>query len=134
VITFEYSLNSKSVAVGLEALFPLVWVYLMFEHISEKYHSPFLKSSCVSNITVGTATGYGLDGLRAGVYVPVEMRFSRPGLGLTQPPIQWVQRALSPGVKWPESETDHSPPSSVVVKTVDLYIHFPIRLHGAVFN
>jgi hypothetical protein len=37
-------------------------------------------------------------------------------LGLTQSPIQWVQRALIPGVKRPGSEADHSPPSSVEVE------------------
>jgi hypothetical protein len=33
----------------------------------------------------------------------------RPALGSTQPPIQWVPRALSPGVKRPYREADHSP-------------------------
>jgi hypothetical protein len=32
---------------------------------------------------------------------------SRPALGHTQPPVQWV-----PGVKWPGRESDHSPPST----------------------
>jgi len=42
----------------------------------------------------------------------------------TQPPIQWVPGALSPGVKRPGRETDHSPPSSTVVKEcVELYFH-----------
>jgi hypothetical protein len=35
---------------------------------------------------------------------------SRPALGLTQPPIQWVLRALFAEVKRPGSEADHSPP------------------------
>jgi hypothetical protein len=38
---------------------------------------------------------------------------SRPALGTTQPPSQWVPGALSP-----EREADHSPPTSAeVVKT-----------------
>jgi len=41
---------------------------------------------------------------------------SRTALGLTQPPIQWVTGALSLGVKRPEREADHSPPSSAEVK------------------
>jgi hypothetical protein len=41
---------------------------------------------------------------------------SRPALGPTQPPIQWVLWALSPGVKWPGHEADHSPSSAAQVK------------------
>jgi hypothetical protein len=37
--------------------------------------------------------------------------------------------AVSPGVKLLAPEADHSPPSSVDVKMVELYIHCPIRLH-----
>jgi hypothetical protein len=36
---------------------------------------------------------------------------SRPALELTQPPIKLVQEALSLGLKRPECEADHSPPS-----------------------
>jgi hypothetical protein len=40
-----------------------------------------------------------------------------------------------PGVKRPEREADHSPPSSVKVKEcVELYIYSPIRLHGVVLS
>jgi hypothetical protein len=35
---------------------------------------------------------------------------SRPDLGLTQPPVQWVLGVLSPG-----RDADHSPPSSAEV-------------------
>jgi hypothetical protein len=59
---------------------------------------------------------------------------SRPVLGSTQPPIQGAPGALSPGVKRPGREADHSPPASAQVKKVDLYIHSPIRLHGVVLN
>jgi len=37
-------------------------------------------------------------------------------LGPTQTSLQWVPGALSPGLKWPEHEGDHSPPSNVDVK------------------
>jgi hypothetical protein len=37
-------------------------------------------------------------------------------VGPTQPPIQWVPGALSLGVKRPEREADHTPPSSAEVK------------------
>jgi hypothetical protein len=56
-------------------------------------------------------------------------------MGPTQPPLQWVAGALSLGVKRPEREADHSPPSSAEVKEcVELYLHSPIRLHGVVLS
>jgi hypothetical protein len=49
---------------------------------------------------------------------------SRTSLGPIEPPIQWVKRALSLGVKRPGREADHSPPSSAEVKElVELYLH-----------
>jgi hypothetical protein len=50
---------------------------------------------------------------------------SRPALGPTQPPIQWVPVALSTGVKRPRRETDHSPPTIAEVKKCGI-IH-PVR-------
>jgi hypothetical protein len=45
----------------------------------------------------------------------------------TQTPIQWVPGALSPGLKRPGREADHSPPFSADVKEcVGLYLHSPI--------
>jgi hypothetical protein len=46
---------------------------------------------------------------------------SRPALGSTQPPMQWVLGALSPGVKRPEREADHSPPTSAEIKRMWTY-------------
>jgi hypothetical protein len=60
---------------------------------------------------------------------------SSPALRPTQPPIQWVAGAFSLGIKRPDHEADHSPPSSAEVKEcVELYHHSPIRLHGVVFS
>jgi hypothetical protein len=47
---------------------------------------------------------------------------SRPALGPTQPPIQWVPEALSLGVKRPGHEADQSPPSSAEVNNA---LHSP---------
>jgi hypothetical protein len=58
---------------------------------------------------------------------------SRPALGSTQPPLQWVPGALSPGVKRPGREADHSNLCRGQ-ENVDLYILSPIRLHGVVLN
>jgi len=46
---------------------------------------------------------------------------SRLALGPSQPPIQWVTRALSLGLKWPRREADHSPISSAEVKNMWSY-------------
>jgi hypothetical protein len=45
----------------------------------------------------------------------------RPALGLTQSSIQWVLGALSPGIKWPGHEADHSPLTSTKVKKTWVY-------------
>jgi hypothetical protein len=68
---------------------------------------------------------YGLDdrgfesqqGLRIFLFTTA----SRPALGPTQPPIQWVPGALSLGVKRSGREADHSPPSSAEVKNAWSY-------------
>jgi hypothetical protein len=82
------------------------------------------------NSVVSIVTGYGLDDRGVGVLVTVEVKIlfsmsSRPILGPTQPPIQWVWGALSPGIKWQRREADHSPPASAEVKKVWIYISSP---------
>jgi hypothetical protein len=52
---------------------------------------------------------------------------SRPDLGLTQPPVQWVTWFFACGVKRPERYVHHSPPSSAEVKRLNLYA--PTILH-----
>jgi hypothetical protein len=59
---------------------------------------------------------------------------SRTVQGPTQPPIQWVPRELSLGVKRPGREDDHSPPSSAEVKEWSYTSTPPIRLHGVVLT
>jgi hypothetical protein len=46
-------------------------------------------------------------------------------LGSTQPPIQWVPGALSPGVKHLEREADRSPPASGKAKKMWIYTSTP---------
>jgi hypothetical protein len=50
---------------------------------------------------------------------------STPALGSTQPPIQWVPGVLSPGVKQPGREANHSPPASAEVKKMWIYTSTP---------
>jgi hypothetical protein len=60
---------------------------------------------------------------------------SRPALGPTQPPIQWVPVAISLGVKRPGREADHTPPSSAEDMKAWSYTSTPpIRLHGVVLS
>jgi len=59
---------------------------------------------------------------------------SRPGLGPTQSPIQWVQGVLSLEVKRPGRKADDSPPSSAEVKKHGAIPPFPLRLHGIVLS
>jgi hypothetical protein len=51
---------------------------------------------------------------------------SRPALRSTQPPIQWVPGALSPRVKRPGCEVDHSPPTTAEVKKMWIYTSAPM--------
>jgi hypothetical protein len=97
---------------------------------------------------VGTATGYGLDGWGVGVRVPVGAGLlsspHRPELyfGPTQPPIQRLPGALSPGIKRPGSEADHSPPTTAEVKNTRIntaavlpsFVHLPLRSSGLYSN
>jgi hypothetical protein len=77
--------------------------------------------------SVGIATGYGLDDWAVRVKNPgkdknfIFSTSSRPALGSTQPPIQWVPGALSPEVKRQGREDDHSPPTCVEVKKMWIY-------------
>jgi hypothetical protein len=76
---------------------------------------------------IGIVTGYGLGdrGVRALVLVGARIFYismlSRLGLEPTQPPIKWISGALSPGVKWPRRQADHSPPTSAKVKKMWVY-------------
>jgi hypothetical protein len=58
---------------------------------------------------------------------------SRPALGPTQPPIQWVTGNPFLGIKRPGREADHSHASSAEVKNAwSLTSTPPIRPHGVV--
>jgi hypothetical protein len=50
---------------------------------------------------------------------------SRLAVGPTQPPLQCVPGALSPGIKWQGREADHSPPASAKVKKMWIYTSTP---------
>jgi hypothetical protein len=72
---------------------------------------------------------------RRGLGIFLLTTVSRPILGPTQPPIQWVPGALSRGIKRTGPEADHSPPSRAEVKNAWSYTStLPIRLHGVVLS
>jgi hypothetical protein len=80
----------------------------------------------------GPGLGYGLHdrAITVKFQFPVATRhFSRlqtvQTLGPTHPSIQCVPAALSPGVKWPGREVDHSPPSNAEVKNEWSYTSTP---------
>jgi hypothetical protein len=83
-------------------------------------------SYVIRDSVVGIPTRYGLDS--AGIESRLGRDFPHPSkrnLGPNQPPIKWVQ-GLFPGMKWPGSGVDHSPPSSAEVKErVELYLYSP---------
>jgi hypothetical protein len=79
--------------------------------------------SYFTNVTsaVSIATTYWLDNQGVGVRVPVEQEFSllysiEPGSGAHPVSYPMDKGALFPGIKWPEYETDRSPPTSSEVK------------------
>jgi hypothetical protein len=79
---------------------------------------------------VGIATDK-LDDQGVGVRVPVGGKHfhfsmsSRPALGSTQPPIQWIPGPLFLGVERPGREADHSSPTSAEVKKTWVYTSTP---------
>jgi hypothetical protein len=89
-------------------------------HLSEvrcrlQWNSQSTNGQCGPGSVAGIPTDYGLDGPR------IESRWgrdfphlSRPALGPTQPPVQWVS-GLSRGKGRPGRDADPSPPSSTKV-------------------
>jgi hypothetical protein len=80
--------------------------------------------------SVGILLGCGLDDRGYRVRFPAGMGIflfttaSGTSLGPTQPPIQWVPGAFTLGLKRPEREADHSPPSNAEVKEcLEQYLH-----------
>jgi hypothetical protein len=94
---------------------------IWFRNIIKKCNRIKRRAGIAYSVSVGIATGYRLDDQGIRVRVPGGKNFhfsmsSRLALGPTQLPIQWVPRALSPGVKRPGREADLSPPTSTEVK------------------
>jgi len=70
-------------------------------------------------------------------FLPVAGKFSfsttasKPALGPTQSPTQWLRWTLTPGVKWPGCEADHAHPSGAGVKNAWSYTSTPLYVFMA---
>jgi hypothetical protein len=114
---------------NLNHLSELFQVHCSIKFLCSKYIQQFLGLFVILNVYVSYIKVYSLysDWLFAGrqrghssssgkgknflVSAP-----SRPVPGPTKPPTQWVPGSVSPGVKRPGREADHSPPTSADVK------------------
>jgi hypothetical protein len=73
-------------------------------------------------------TGYGMDGRRVGVRVPLRAQFItlqvvQTGSGAHPASYLMVLGALSQEVKWQGLQADHSPPTSAEVKNICTWIY-----------
>jgi hypothetical protein len=99
-----------------------------YTHFLFSKYTTFLSRSQDRKVSI--AAGYRLYDWGVGVQVLVGSRTSSSPcrsdwLRPTQPPIQWVLEALSPGVKRTEREVDHSPPTSTEVKKTWIHTSTP---------
>jgi hypothetical protein len=97
-----------------------------------QHSAPFCRDDALMLLAHRIATvtlSYGLDGRGS---IPAGFR---PAAMLTQPHNQWIPGALSPVVKQPGSEPDHSYPSSAEVKNAWSYTSTSYTfLHGVLFT
>jgi hypothetical protein len=117
---------------GKDHLIPIGWVGPKTLHHEVNYFLalPTFKTLSYKKLhichsrssSVGMATGYelGFDSQR-GLGIFLFSTASRPTLGSTQSPIQWVPGAFSQRVKRSGREADRSPPSSVEIKNAWRY-------------
>jgi hypothetical protein len=89
----------------------------------------FVSFSFELDNSVCVANDYGLNSWvsipRRGKRFNLYSTASRPDLGTTQPPIQWVPWTLSLRVELMKREADHSPPSSDVINKAGAVIPLP---------
>jgi hypothetical protein len=78
-----------------------------------------------SGVAQTVATGYGPGSIPGKGKIFVFSTTTRLDLGLVQPPIQWVPGTITPGLRRPRREADHSPPTSGEVKKTLIYKSTP---------
>jgi hypothetical protein len=74
-------------------------------------------------VTGRTAEGFEFESRRVKNFHSSTL--PRSALGISQPPIHWVPRALCPEEKQQVREADHSPPTSAEVKKTWTYTSTP---------
>jgi hypothetical protein len=108
----------------LAQIFRLEMLACIYLFVTELRHALISESGPSSSVTI--ETGYGLEG--PGIESRWRRDFShlsRPALGSTKPPVQWVP-GLSRGKERPGRDAYPSPPSSAVgQERVELYIYSP---------
>jgi hypothetical protein len=83
--------------------------------------NPYTEAGIAQWYSAGLRAGWSGVWAPAGAGIFLFTTASRPALGPIQPPIKWVARALSLGVKQPGREADHSK----VKEWMELYLHSP---------
>jgi hypothetical protein len=77
------------------------------------------------SILNNTATRYGAGRQRDRSSSPGGLKIFSSPRRPTQPPLQWVPEALSPGIKRQRREADHSPQSRAEIKKTWIYTSTP---------
>jgi hypothetical protein len=93
-----------NLVLGFDVCLCYFWV-LSFSHYEPGWSSPYN-----AWLRAGWPRGRSSSSGRRTIFLLSTS--SRPVSGPTQPPIQWVLGALSPWVKRPRREADHSPPTT----------------------
>jgi hypothetical protein len=93
--------------------------------------SVYIKRVCIFRLLVWSTGVRFLAG--DGIFFSPPYRV-QTGSGTHSPPSQWVAEALSPGIKRPGRDADHSPPPSAEVKNTWRYTSTPLLLDGVVLS
>jgi hypothetical protein len=117
------TLNERSEEICLSQAFfylSFIWMPLPLKNNLKYFYSVHVKEPGYRDwLWPGRPTGRSSSSSRVKNFL--FSTSSRPALGSTQPPIQRVSGALSPGVKRPGREAGHSPPASAEVKKMWIY-------------